>query len=189
MSINKKVAGGAAGAALAIAMTLVTQWEGTELDSYQDAVGIWTVCTGHTATAAPNQTRTQAECDELLASDMGAAFAAVDRYIDVPLEPETQAAFASFTFNVGAGALQRSTLARLANSGDIEAACKQLLRWVYASGQRLRGLANRRAAELKRCLEGVRNAEQVDNAAGTVGAGVSAGRWHWFDVATGWVRG
>lgn len=185
MAMNKRVAGGAAGIALALAVGLVSTWEGTELQSYQDAVGVWTVCTGHTQTAAPGQTRTPEQCNELLASDLGMAFAAVDQYINVPLEPQTQAALVSFTFNVGAGALQRSTLTRKANAGDLVGACGELRRWVYAGGQRLRGLVSRRAAEYELCMEGVRNAEQTDGG----GAGDSAARWHWYDVVVGWFAG
>lgn len=187
--MNKKILGGSAAVALALSVGLVTQWEGTELDSYQDSVGVWTVCTGHTATAKPGQTLTKDECEALLSSDLGAALAAVDAYITVPIEPETQAAFVSFTFNVGVGALQRSTLRRKANAGDVEAACNELPRWVYAGGQRLKGLANRRKAERDLCLEGVRNAEQAKRESGSVDAGVSAWRWHWFDVATDWLTG
>lgn len=188
-AMNKKILGGALGAAMALSVGIVSTWEGTELKSYQDSVGVWTVCTGHTGTAGPGQTRTPAECEALLASDMGDAFAAVDRYIHVPLEPETRAAFVSFTFNLGAGKLQRSTLARKANAGDLEGACNELPRWVYADGQRLRGLVNRRKAERDLCLEGVRNAEQADSTSDAVGAGDSASGWGWFDMATEWVTG
>jgi len=188
-AMNKKILGGAMGAAMALSIGIVSTWEGTELESYQDSVGVWTVCTGHTGTAAPGQTRTPAECEALLASDLGDAFAAVDRYIHVPLEPETRAAFVSFTFNLGAGKLQRSTLARKANAGDLEGACNELPRWVYAGGQRLRGLVNRRKAERDLCLEGVRNAEQADSKSDAVGAGDSASGWGWFDMATQWFTG
>lgn len=186
---SKKAIGGAAAVVLAIAGGIIAPWEGTKLESYQDSVGVWTVCTGHTGTAAPGQTRTQAECDALLESDMGEALAAVDRTISTPLPDKTRAAFVSFTFNVGAGKLQRSTLARKANAGDLVGACNELPRWVYAGGERLRGLVNRRAEERAVCLEGVRDAEQSDSAAAAVGAGDAAGPWHWFDVATSWLRG
>lgn len=186
---NRKAIGAAAGAVMAIAAGLIVPWEGTKLQSYQDVVGVWTVCTGHTATARPNQVRTPAECEALLQSDMGEALAAVDRVIATPLPDKTRAAFVSFTFNVGAGNLQRSTLARLANAGELEAACHELSRWVYAGGQRYRGLVNRRAQERAMCLEGVRDAEQADSESDAVGVDSSAGRWHWFDVATSWIRG
>lgn len=189
VAMNKKILGGAAGVAMALTVGIVTTWEGTELKSYQDSVGVWTVCTGHTGTAAPGQTRTPQECEALLASDLGDAFAAVDRYIHVPLEPETRAALVSFTFNLGAGKLKRSTLVRKANAGDLKGACNELPRWVYADGQRLRGLVNRRKAERDLCLEGVRNAEQADSKSAAVGAGDSPGGWHWFDVATQWFTG
>ena len=186
---NKRAISAGVGAVMAIAAGIIVPFEGTKLESYRDAVGVWTVCTGHTATAAPGQTLTPAECDALLEQDMREALSAVDRIITAPLPDDTRAAFVSFTYNVGAGNLQRSTLARLANAGELEAACNELSRWVYAGGERLRGLARRRAVERDVCLEWVRDAEQAANEADSVGAGDSAGRWHWFDVATQWVTG
>ncbi len=186
---NKRAISAGIGAVMAIAAGIIVPFEGTELQSYRDAVGVWTVCTGHTATAGPGQTRTPAECEALLEQDMLEALVAVDHIITVPLPDATRAAFVSFTFNLGAGKLQRSTLARKANAGDLEGACNELSRWVYAGGERLRGLVRRRAAEREMCLEGVRDAEQAVNEADSVGAGGGSGRWHWFDVATQWVTG
>ncbi len=158
MRLNKRILAAAGGGAVAMSLVIVPHFEGTELDSYRDAVGVWTVCTGHTATAAPGQTKTPAECRELLRSDVADALDAVDRRVKVEIPETTRAALVSFTYNVGEGSLARSTLLRRLNAGDIKAACNQLPRWVYAGGQRLRGLVRRRAAERELCLEGVDDA-------------------------------
>ena len=58
------------------------------------------------------------------------------------------AALCSWTYNLGSGALQRSSLRRLyINEGRYEEAADELLRWVYCNGRRLRGLVFRRTDE------------------------------------------
>ncbi|MFW5454076.1 lysozyme [Thioalkalivibrio sulfidiphilus] len=63
-------------------------------------------------------------------------------------EPENRlAAIVDFTFNLGAGRLQTSTLRRRVNERDWEAAARELRRWVYDGGKVLPGLVARREAE------------------------------------------
>ena len=67
-----------------------------------------------------------ATADELLRCDVEVAERAVLRLICVPLEDGQFDALASFAFNLGAGALQRSTLRRKKNrmaSGSIRMPC------------------------------------------------------------------
>jgi len=52
-----------------------------------------------------------------------------------------------FTFNLGAGRLQTSTLRRRVNQRDWTAAAIELQRWVYGGGKVLLGLVGRRTAE------------------------------------------
>jgi lysozyme len=64
-------------------------------------------------------------------------------------EPEGRlAAIVDFTFNLGAGRLQTSTLRRRINQRDWAAAASELRRWVYGGGMVLPGLKTRRAAEI-----------------------------------------
>jgi len=152
--------GGACGIALSIAIGVVKHYEGTELESYPDPVGIPTICTGHTGpTVELHQTKTTQECDDLLAGDLGTAFDAIDRRvtpeINATMPPARRAALASFIFNVGEGAFRRSTLLELLNAGQTRAACDQLKRWVYAGGHKLAGLVKRRATERELCLLGL----------------------------------
>lgn len=50
--------------------------------------------------------------------------------------------------NLGAGALQRSTLRRKVNRGEHSLVPREFRRWVWAGGRRLRGLIRRREAEV-----------------------------------------
>ncbi|WP_193092408.1 lysozyme [Halomonas colorata] len=155
MSLKSRIAIGATAGALSIATAVVSYYEGYKPTTYRDPVGIPTICYGHTATARMGQTLSQEECTALLEADLGDAFTAVDRRAQVELPPPTQAALASFVYNVGEGAFARSTLLRKLNAGDLRGACNELSRWVYAGGRKLNGLVKRRATERELCLAGV----------------------------------
>lgn len=136
------------------AAPFVAGWEGTKNEAYLDAVQVPTICMGHTATAALGQVKTDAECEALLQQDLAAAFNAVARHVHDLNMPESRwIALGSFVFNVGEGNFARSTLLRKLNAGDVQGACDELRRWVYAKGQRLRGLERRREAERALCLQ------------------------------------
>ncbi|WFF40753.1 lysozyme [Salinicola endophyticus] len=158
--IGGSAIGGACALALSISIQVVKQFEGTQLTAYPDPVGVPTICTGHTgAEVTLGQTLTPADCEALLAGDLGHAFAVVDAALtpaaQATLTPARRAALASFVFNVGEGAFRDSTLLTRLNAGEIRAACDELARWVYADGRRLPGLVRRREAERELCLAGL----------------------------------
>ena len=97
---------------------------------------------------------TEAEADEYLAQDLMTALAATLRYCPVlATESESRlAAIVDFTFNLGAGRLQTSTLRRRINQCDWASAGQELRRWVYGGGKVLPGLVKRREAEALRLL-------------------------------------
>jgi lysozyme len=69
------------------------------------------------------------------------------RLIAVPLTAGQFDALVSFTFNLGGGALQRSTLRRKVNREEHAAVPAELMEWVWAGGRKLKGLVRRREAE------------------------------------------
>jgi lysozyme len=145
---SKAAAGG-----LSIALGLVAYWEGFRQETYLDPVGIPTVCYGHTEKGlVVGETFSFDRCHELLSEDLLKAQAALARMIIVPLEPNVQASMISFIYNVGAENFRKSTLRKLLNEGRIVDACHELPKWVYAKGKKLKGLVNRRQAEMKMCL-------------------------------------
>lgn len=150
-----RVIGGTVAGVLLAAAALVKPWEGYEAKPYIDAVGVLTVCYGHTGrstgTAVERKTHTRAECDALLEADMLEAWRHVERCITAPMTTGQGAALLSATFNAGPSIVCGSTLQRLANAGDWAGACAQLDRWVYAGGKKLRGLERRRSAERAVC--------------------------------------
>ena len=146
------VGAGAVAAILAAAALFVQPWEGREFKPYRDAVGVLSVCDGHTGPdVKQGRTYSKSECDAWLATDIGRAYRQVELCISTPLTHNQAVALTSAAYNIGPSVVCGSTLQRLANAGDMRAACAQLDRWVYAKGQKLKGLVRRRAAERALC--------------------------------------
>lgn len=151
--LKQRVVAAAAGGAIAIAAVLIQWHEGRRYVPYADpGNGTLTVCDGHTGPdIIPHKRYTDAECDALLAKDMAIADAAVDRLVKVPVSKYQRAALIDFAYNKGAGNLASSTLLRLTNAGQTDAACQQYHRWVRAGGRVLKGLVNRAEADAWVC--------------------------------------
>ncbi|MEF3063086.1 lysozyme [Ralstonia solanacearum] len=115
---------------------------------YVCPAGYWTIGYGHLCDPAhPPITLAQAEA--YLAADLVMALNATLRWCPVlATEPMRLAAIVDFTFNLGAGRLQTSTLRRRINQRDWIAAAAELRRWVYGGGKVLPGLFARREAEV-----------------------------------------
>jgi len=110
--------------------------------------GFWTIGYGHLCDPK-HPPITEGEAEVFLAHDLQSALDATLRYCPVlATEPEGRlAAIVDFTFNLGAGRLQTSTLRRRVNQRDWVAAGQELRRWVYGGGRVLPGLVMRREAE------------------------------------------
>lgn len=121
--------------------------EGVRLKAYLDSVGVATIGIGSTKGVKLGDVITMEECEKRLKEDLKVAEDAVNRMIGCPLNQNQFDALCSFTFNVGAGALSKSTLKRKLNSHDYTGASNELLRWVHGNGRILKGLVKRRASE------------------------------------------
>jgi lysozyme len=110
--------------------------------------GFWTIGYGHLCDPE-HPPITEAEAEVYLAQDMQAALNVTLRFCPVlAAEPEGRlAAIVDFTFNLGAGRLQTSTLRRRINQRDWAAAAHELGRWIYGGGKVLPGLVKRRETE------------------------------------------
>jgi lysozyme len=129
-------------------LELIVRFEGLRLDAYKDPVGIWTIGCGHTGPdVTPGLKITRARALQLLREDAREAEDAVARCVTRPLNQAQFDALVSFAFNVGGGALARSSLTRKLNAGDVAGAQGEFARWVKAGGKTLLGLVRRRAAE------------------------------------------
>ena len=139
------------------AIDLAKRFEGFHLVPKHDAgrahpyicpAGFWTIGFGHLC--EPNHPPiTEEEAEDYLAQDLQTALRATLRYCPV-LATESEeklAAIVDFTFNLGAGRLQTSTLRRRINQRDWSSAVTELVRWVRGGGRVLPGLVMRRQAE------------------------------------------
>jgi lysozyme len=143
--------GGVAAAVLLLAGGLITKWEGVRYVPYRDAVGVLTVCYGHTGPDIVQREYSLAECKALLQADMRVANAAVRRCLPMPMLVQIEAALTSAAFNVGPKVVCGSTLQRKALANDWPGACAALDSWKYAGGRVMRGLVLRRADERAVC--------------------------------------
>lgn len=150
----KTVAGVAFAAVLAIATPFVFKWEGNEPVGYADVIGIATACVGHTGPeVVVGQVYTPEQCRAFFASDIGGTAAKLDACIHVPLRANEVAAVLSLAFNTGPAPVCKSNMVRLINEGAPAATwCRELTKWVYAGGRKIKGLVNRRNDELLMCL-------------------------------------
>ncbi|MEM2124985.1 MAG: lysozyme [Candidatus Methanosuratincola sp.] len=128
-----------------LAIKLIKHFEGLRLKPYLCPAGYTTIGYGHVLSSGESiQSLTEAEAEALLLTDITRAERAVLRLITVPLTPSQFDSLVDFVFNLGAGALQRSTLRQKINRQEHEDVPNEFLRWVYAGGKRLNGLVKRR---------------------------------------------
>lgn len=137
---------------------LVAPSEGLVLGTYKDPVGIVTSCYGHTSPSLKMGMKfSEQECIEQLGRDLIKHDNQLKRVVKVKYaSPYQHAALVSFTYNVGIGNVQSSTLLRKLNEGKHQEACEQLTRWVYAKQDgvsiKLKGLVVRRTNEYQWCI-------------------------------------
>lgn len=140
-------------AVILLAAPLVTYFEGIELKTYEDPVGIPTACIGETDKEIVLRGQfTRDECVAVLGASLAEHADGVSKCITRPIKPYEAAAVLSWSFNVGTGAACSSTLVRKLNAG--EEFCPELLRWDKAGGRVLPGLTKRRRAEFTLCSTG-----------------------------------
>ncbi|NBX02694.1 MAG: lysozyme [Alphaproteobacteria bacterium] len=131
-------------------LTLIKEFEGFSARAYICPAGKGTIGYGHVLADGeiyPNGVSSQ-KAGALLLQDVGEAERAVCRLAGCDLSQGQFDALVSFVFNLGAGALARSTLLRKLNAGDYAGAAKEFLRWDKAGGKKLAGLSRRRMAEM-----------------------------------------
>lgn len=134
-------------------LDLIKQFEGCKLTAYLCPANVPTIgygsTTGLTLADVGKKTIAEAQAETLLRADLVRFEKAVSKLATVPLSDNQFAALTSFAFNLGEGALAKSTLLKRINAkatiADIE---RSWMQWVNAGGKRLAGLVRRRAAEV-----------------------------------------
>jgi lysozyme len=140
---------------VAVAAALCRRFEGLYLRPYMCPAGVPTI--GYGATFYEDGARvtlrdapiTKERAEALLLWHIRQVYLpAVRRLCPGATDPDLVAALIDFTFNLGAGRLQASTLRRKVNAGELDAVPTELRKWVMAGGRVLRGLVLRREAEI-----------------------------------------
>jgi lysozyme len=143
---------------------MIKHHEGVRTKPYRCPALLWTVGVGHVIDpnhirvkfedrkniALPddwNRVLSMAEVDRILAEDLANFERGVLRLCPTGLTQGRFDALVSFSFNVGLGNLQRSTIRMKHNRGDFEEAAEAFMQWTKAGGKELPGLVKRRKDE------------------------------------------
>jgi lysozyme len=147
------------------ALEMIKHHEGVRLKPYRCPARLWTIGVGHVIEASHakvpfeersyleipdgwNRTFTMEEVDAILQKDLDRFVAGVLRYCPSAINSQGWLdALVSFSFNLGLGTLQRSTLRQKHNRGDYQGAADEFMKYTKAAGKVLRGLENRRKDE------------------------------------------
>lgn len=146
------------GAAAAAALYVLTPaQEGTLKTTYRDQAGVLTYCTGATENAVWGKTYTLDECRAQLDRDLARHAEGVNACLPMSkLTLGQRIAFVDTAYNIGVGGFCGSTMARLANAGDVVGSCSALYAWnqVRIKGvlQPVKGLILRRMRTIEICL-------------------------------------
>lgn len=129
---------------------LIRRFEGFSAKPYLCPAGMLTVGYGHVIREGEDFLKsgiTRQEADLILEHDVDLTLVSVKRLVPILLTAGQMAALLSFTFNLGAGALQRSTLRRKILRGEHAEVPAEFRKWVWAGDRKLKGLQRRREAE------------------------------------------
>jgi len=128
-------------------IALIRYFEGCRLDAYLCPAGVWTIGYGHTKGVKEGDTIDQEAAEAFLIEDLEEFEGYITEMVEVPLSQSQFDALVSWTFNLGPGNLERSTLLAKLNQGEYTDVPFEIKRWTRAGGVILPGLVKRRNAE------------------------------------------
>ena len=147
------------------ALAMIKHHEGVRVKPYRCPAALHTIGVGHVLypeqaklkmedrlkypiKPEDNRLFTMEEVDAILAKDLERFAKGVLAYCSTAGSRQSwMDALVSFSFNVGLGTLQRSTLRQKHNRGDYDGAAEEFLKYCKAGGKVLKGLENRRKDE------------------------------------------
>ena len=136
-------------------LEIIKHFEGFSSDPYLCPADVATIGYGatygfdHKRITMDHRPISLEEGEALLAQELGSVERSVRRLVRVALTQNQFDALVSFTFNLGSGRLQSSTLRSKLNRGDYEGASLEMPKWRKAGGRVLAGLVKRRFSEQK----------------------------------------
>lgn len=152
-----------------IGLALIKKWEGFQAKAYLCPAGVWTIGYGTTKwldgkAVKKGDTITEPVALQLLERQVNEHAATIPTYVKRPLNQNQFDALASFQYNLGRHILNgNKTLVAALNNGDWVKATEQMRLYNKATNPQtgkkeiLRGLDNRRKAEITLFLKTVQN--------------------------------
>ena len=133
-----------------IGLKKLKEFEGLRKEAYYDAAGVPTIGYGHTKGVRMGDVISEYWAEMFLKADLYDVEKQVDS-LGLELNQPQFDALVSFAFNLGFYKLKTSTLLKtIKEGGSMRAIKKEFKRWVYAGGQKLKGLERRREWEARR---------------------------------------
>ena len=128
---------------------LVKFFEGFEPIAYLCPANVWTIGYGRTKNVKEGDELTELQAERDLLEELDEFAEQVLNTVKISLDQNELDALTSWTYNLGVGNLQSSTLLKKLNSGDKNSVPSEMVRWNKAAGKVLAGLTRRREAEAK----------------------------------------
>lgn len=156
--------------ALEKAADLIKSHEGFRAQAYIDPVGVPTIGWGTTRINGNpvqlNQSVSEQEAKSFLVEDLNESWSIIEQYVEpdvlVKMNDEQKASLVSFIYNLGPQAFinpdsgSPTSFNKTLNSGDIDAAANEMLRYVNGGGRTLPGLVTRRKQEAEILRNGIK---------------------------------
>ncbi|MGL4680820.1 MAG: lysozyme [Plesiomonas sp.] len=145
-----------AGTVLAAIMGITVGYEGVRTTAYRDAGGVPTICMGETLGVVMGQTATLQECKDRHVQSLIRHNEPLTKLPQMPVN--VHIAVLDWTYNVGTGAAQRSTLWKYLQASQWEKACGEFTKWRFVAGKdcskdrSCTGVWTRRVDERDLCL-------------------------------------
>jgi lysozyme len=114
---------------------VIKNFEGLRLSAYRDSAGVWTIGYGSTRyhdgkpVKPGDQLADEIQAGALFRNTLGQYEDAVNELVKVPLTQNQYDALVSFAYNLGAGALQESTLLVKLNEKNYAEAAAHFMAW------------------------------------------------------------
>ena len=126
---------------------LIKYFEGFEDTAYLCPANVWTIGYGRTRNVKEGDRITEPQAERDLLEELEEFKHQVLHSVKVELTQNELDALTSWTYNLGVGNLNSSTLLKKLNAGSKDEVPAEMLRWNKASGKVLAGLTKRREAE------------------------------------------
>jgi len=143
-------------------LNFIASWEAFRPLPYRDIAGYWTVGYGHRIKAGEQFTNalTKQQAKELMLKDLQPVEDEIQKMVTVELNQNQYDAFCSLCYNVGTKAIKDSPLLKHINAMQFDIALEHWKLYCMAGGRWVKGLENRRLAEIELFKKPITEGEQ-----------------------------